>query len=244
MERLLNIKEAAQILNVSQMTIRRWTNAGSLRCYRIGGKHERRFKLQDLHEYLDRGVVPEKPSMVSLGFGNFSVPDGSHLTHLSSHAQEGLDIGTSYVLEGLNKRENVLLVAPEKGIETFVRVLHEQGGADVENLRKGGRLHLSQGMDSPVSMVTYISQVAASSEGPFRVFGDMSWTQSKGWTLDTLRELEEAANTAMIHDGTLVLCQYSLNTFSGLAVMMAVEIHRQTIYRGELTESPYFGEKS
>ena len=243
MERLLNIKEAAEILNVSQMTIRRWTNAGSLRCYRIGGKHERRFKLQDLHEYIDRGVVPEKPSMVSLGFGNFRVPDGSHLTHLSSHAREGLDIGTSYVLEGLNNRENVLMVAPEDGTEAFIRVLHERG-ADVDNLRKGGRLYLSQGMDSPVSMITYISRVAATSGRPFRVFGDMSWTRSRGWTLEALRELEEAANTAMIHSGALFLCQYSLDTFSGLAVMMAVETHRQTIYRGELTESPYFGKKS
>ena len=36
-ERLLNIREAAEFLNVSQMTVRRWTNEGSFHYYRIGG---------------------------------------------------------------------------------------------------------------------------------------------------------------------------------------------------------------
>ena len=38
MERLLDIKDAAEFLNVSEMTIRRWTNSGKLKCYRVGGK--------------------------------------------------------------------------------------------------------------------------------------------------------------------------------------------------------------
>jgi len=38
MERLLDIKDAAGFLNVSAMTIRRWTNSGKLNCYRVGGK--------------------------------------------------------------------------------------------------------------------------------------------------------------------------------------------------------------
>ncbi|MCF8093195.1 MAG: helix-turn-helix domain-containing protein, partial [Desulfotignum sp.] len=28
MEKLLNVRQAAELLNVSQMTVRRWTNAG------------------------------------------------------------------------------------------------------------------------------------------------------------------------------------------------------------------------
>jgi excisionase family DNA binding protein len=52
MERLFNINETAEILNVSEMTVRRWTNAGLLHCYRVGGKRERRFRSQDLQDYL------------------------------------------------------------------------------------------------------------------------------------------------------------------------------------------------
>jgi len=38
MEHLLDIKEAAQVLNVSDMSIIHWTNSGKLNCYRVCGK--------------------------------------------------------------------------------------------------------------------------------------------------------------------------------------------------------------
>ena len=239
MERLLNIKEAAEILNVSEMTLRRWTNAGTLRCYRIGGKRERRFKIQDLHEYLAGKAAPVDTYAVSLGFGGGTVPDGSHLTHLSLDAGEALDVGTSYLWEGLRNDETVLLVSPHLGTEKFIGSLQERG-AGVENFRKRGKLHLSQGMDNPADMTAYISRVAAESEGPFRVFGDMTWAASKGWSLEALTGLEENTNTLPSSAGKLFLCQYSLESFSGMAAMMAVETHGYTIYRGELRESPYF----
>ena len=79
----MNIKEAAKILNVSEMTVRRWTNAGSLHCYRIGGKHERRFKIQDLQDYLEKEVVvADTACEVPIGFEGLTVPDGSHMTQL------------------------------------------------------------------------------------------------------------------------------------------------------------------
>lgn len=39
-EPLLDIKDAARFLKVSEMTIRRWTNSGTLKCYRLaeGGR--------------------------------------------------------------------------------------------------------------------------------------------------------------------------------------------------------------
>ena len=40
---LLNIKEAAAFLKVSEASLRRWTNAGKLACMRLGAKRERRF---------------------------------------------------------------------------------------------------------------------------------------------------------------------------------------------------------
>ena len=48
---LLTITEAAAYLNVSKVTIRRWTNDGVLNCVRIGARGERRFKQADLVEF-------------------------------------------------------------------------------------------------------------------------------------------------------------------------------------------------
>lgn len=51
---LLDIKEAADFLRVSETSLRRWTNAGRLPCVRIGGRQERRFRREDLEAFLSR----------------------------------------------------------------------------------------------------------------------------------------------------------------------------------------------
>src|SRR2546426_11898083 len=52
-EQLLNIKQAAELLNVSEISLRRWTNEGRLACRRVGGRRERRFRRQDLLDFLE-----------------------------------------------------------------------------------------------------------------------------------------------------------------------------------------------
>src|SRR6266850_5436362 len=47
-EDLLDIKQAARFLNVSEASLRRWTNSRRLSCLRVGGRRERRFRRADL----------------------------------------------------------------------------------------------------------------------------------------------------------------------------------------------------
>src|SRR3954463_8509836 len=49
---LLDIREAAEFLRVSETSLRRWTNAGRLPCLRIGGRQERRFRRADLLAFM------------------------------------------------------------------------------------------------------------------------------------------------------------------------------------------------
>jgi len=53
-DRLLTVKEAAKFLNVSEISIRRWTDSGKLECYRIGEKGVRRFSKSQLDKYLEK----------------------------------------------------------------------------------------------------------------------------------------------------------------------------------------------
>ncbi|HEV8381977.1 MAG TPA: MEDS domain-containing protein [Gemmatimonadales bacterium] len=55
---LLNIREAAEFLRVSETSLRRWTNAGRLPCVRIGGRRERRFRRSDLLAFVGGGGEP------------------------------------------------------------------------------------------------------------------------------------------------------------------------------------------
>jgi len=132
----------------------------------------------------------------------------------------------------------VLLVALAEKTESILRKLRERG-ANPETFRKTGKLHLSEGMDTPASQAEHTALVAAAARGRFRVFGDMSWTKQKSWSLESLRELEEIADTAAGSPGNLLLCQYPLASFSGMAAMMAVETHDYALYKGMLMERPW-----
>jgi len=58
---MLTTSEVARILNVHINTIRRWSNQGILKAYRIGSRGDRRFKREDIAEFFsdnskNRGV--------------------------------------------------------------------------------------------------------------------------------------------------------------------------------------------
>ena len=45
---LVTVKEACRILHVHSNTLRRWSNRGLIRAYRLGPRRERRFRLEDV----------------------------------------------------------------------------------------------------------------------------------------------------------------------------------------------------
>jgi excisionase family DNA binding protein len=49
---MLNLQDAADMLGVSKVTLRRMTERGEIPCYRIGTRQDRRFRLGDLSAYL------------------------------------------------------------------------------------------------------------------------------------------------------------------------------------------------
>jgi excisionase family DNA binding protein len=51
-EPMLTTSEVARRLNLHVNTIRRWSNLGILKTYRIGPRGDRRFKTQDVDELL------------------------------------------------------------------------------------------------------------------------------------------------------------------------------------------------
>src|SRR2546428_1477224 len=79
-EQLLNIKQAAELLNVSEISLRRWTNEGRLTCLRVGGRRERRFRRQDLLDFLEN-LDPRSADDAVL-VGGVPVQLGGHLCAL------------------------------------------------------------------------------------------------------------------------------------------------------------------
>ena len=52
---MLTISEVAQLLNVHINTVRRWSNQGTLKSYRIGSRGDRRFRQEDIASFLVEG---------------------------------------------------------------------------------------------------------------------------------------------------------------------------------------------
>jgi excisionase family DNA binding protein len=234
MERLLNIKDAALFLNVSEMTIRRWTNSGKLTCHRVGGKRERRFYMRDLEAFLHDKGLPMKP----LGLEGQSVPEGSHMTHFYRSKAEAHGLSIPYLLEGIRRKEALLAVMPPDRSRELIEIVKRRGHP-VENWLESGLLHVSAGMDSPEQMIRFLGEFAARTR-EFRLLGDMMWTVDRGWDPATLSAFERSPAFMPPVEKGLLLCQYGLEDFTGAAVMMAAEAHRQIIYKGRLKKSPYY----
>ena len=53
-DRLLGIREVAQIFGVDISTVRRWDAAGHLRSVRVGARGHRRYRPQDIRRLMDK----------------------------------------------------------------------------------------------------------------------------------------------------------------------------------------------
>jgi excisionase family DNA binding protein len=50
---MLTIREVARLLHVHPNTLRRWSNDGRIRAYRITSRGDRRYKREDVVHFLD-----------------------------------------------------------------------------------------------------------------------------------------------------------------------------------------------
>ena len=49
---LLTVREVARLLNIHSNTVRRWSDRGLIRAYRISRRGDRRFKREDIARFL------------------------------------------------------------------------------------------------------------------------------------------------------------------------------------------------
>jgi len=51
-EGMLTIGEVARLLHIHPNTVRQWSNTGLIKAYRIGHRRDRRFKVEDIDDFL------------------------------------------------------------------------------------------------------------------------------------------------------------------------------------------------
>jgi len=65
---MLTTSDVSHLLNVHINTVRRWSNQGALKAYRIGSRGDRRFRQEDIANFLvERSkVIKERDAELSL----------------------------------------------------------------------------------------------------------------------------------------------------------------------------------
>jgi excisionase family DNA binding protein len=220
-EDLLDIHRAAQFLNVSETSLRRWTNAGSLACFRLGRKRERRFRRSDLLAFA--GGPSPLPSGSSQG-------PRSHLCGLYASDLSRVTLAAAFLAEALEPRRVCFLAAAHTVRDQILGDL-EQRRPSLHTDVNAGRLVLSEYATSVPAQCAYweTSWAAAAKAGAqsFCVVGDVS-----GGALSNQLERYEVIEYERRYDEVsqrfpvTTLCLYDVRRSSGLEVLDLLKCHR------------------
>ena len=61
---MLTTSDVARILNVHINTVRRWSNQGVLKSYRIGSRGDRRFRKEDIDNFFSKGARSKEKQII------------------------------------------------------------------------------------------------------------------------------------------------------------------------------------
>lgn len=238
---LLTIKQAAEILNVSEVSLRRWTDSGRLPCLRIGGKRERRFRREDLMAFLEQPTVPSLARSGRMPAGNveqlklegIAIDYGSHLCNVYDGESGGVKMAVPFLAEGLAAGDICYLAASPPFQKTALGHLQEVR-PEVESDIARRRLVITDGADSGQEMYEYLEReflsVTRSGGRSIRVLGDMAWFLDRGLSADELVDFEMRFDRNLGHCYPVVsLCQYDARRFSGVGILHALLCHTDTL---------------
>jgi transcriptional repressor of dcmA and dcmR len=236
-DELLDIEQAARCLNVSETSLRRWTNAGRLACLRVGRRRERRFRRADLLAFMEdqpaggeagapRSSSSHPPHTVIDGIAYHL---GAHLCGLFATELGRIKQVLNFLEDGLRPGTVCFYLAPQQAqVEALDQLQRSRPslGADIAS----GRLVLGQYIPSLEGQLEYWdkSMRAAMLAGAqqFRIIGDPRGLASPD-SDQALFEYEAEYDEVIARRFPLVtLCQYDAREFSGVTLLNTLKLHR------------------
>jgi excisionase family DNA binding protein len=228
---LLDIAGAAAFLNVSETSLRRWTNSGRLACLRVGLKRERRFRRADLLAFMedeprsDASVSPGSPRDVA----ERSAPNRRlHRCGVFETTPGLISLAVPFLMEGLREGSICFLVATPRIRSDLVKSLTEKRKSLANDI-SAGRLILSGYRSSGDAQCDYFKSQfeAAISNGAtsFRVIGDVGMLRDKT-TSEALLEYEACYDERISRRYPVdTLCAYDARRMSGVEILDALKGH-------------------
>jgi transcriptional repressor of dcmA and dcmR len=232
---LLDIGQAAAFLNVSEASLRRWTNSGRLACMRVGQRRERRFRRQDLLGFLEgqtSDIAPPLPGDgADLSRGTVTVTHGSHLCGIYATDLGRITLAVPFLLQGLNEGSVCFMVGPLRARNDVLRNLKTKRTALQDDIDSGRLIHSGYHL-GPRAQVKYfralLDKKVADGAQSFCIIGDLWGMRSKA-TEESMLQYEADYDRLIAREYPVVtLCAYDARKFSGVEVLNALKSHRDT----------------
>ncbi len=234
---LLDIEQAARFLNVSETSLRRWTNSGRLACLRVGRRRERRFRMADLLAFMESqpaGVTGPGPQARQGGqvlIDGLPVRHGMHVCGLYASDAGRVKQAAAFLAEGSRPGGvSFLVAAPEVREETLANL--EQSHPSTRMEIEAGRLVLGECADSGEAQLVWweMRMLTATRAGAtsLRALGDV-WGLARHLSREELLEYETGYDLRIARRFPVVtFCQYDVRRFSSIAVLDALKAHRDS----------------
>jgi excisionase family DNA binding protein len=231
---LLNTKEAAQFLRVSEASVRRWSDFGLLPAHRVGRRRERRFATADLRVFLGKPVGQAQPPAAapisSVNVGGASVPIRTHIAPIFSTDAGGLRLTAPFLADGLRAGQPCFLMASGKVLERYAKTLTEEQGIDFAAVTQSGQLVIrdAPGTNVAEAIATWEALlVKALAKGPtvLRAVGEMACVRAKFSSDADMLAFEEAFDVMARRFPAVTLCQYDAREFDGETMLRVLKAH-------------------
>jgi transcriptional repressor of dcmA and dcmR len=229
---LLDIAGAAAFLNVSETSLRRWTNSGRLACLRLGLKRERRFRRADLLAFMEDQPRLDVSAAAAAPRHEASDSNGSNRgRHLCGVYETPVGIATlvaPFLLEGLQEGSICFLIASPRVRSDLVKFLTSKRKSLANDI-KAGRLVLAPYRNSGDEQCDYFQaqfeSAMANGARSFRVVGDVGMLRAKTSSTDVLHYEASYDERIARRYPVNTLCAYDARGMTGIEILDALKGH-------------------
>jgi excisionase family DNA binding protein len=232
--RVLTTREAARFLQVSEASIRRWTNQGLLPASRVGRRRARRFTEQDLQRFM--GTTADAPTGRAwpevITVKGMQVALGSHLASLYGTDAGRFGLAVTFLREGILAGQTCLLYADARLRKQYLRALAGEG-VDVHAPVSTGLLAFMpvkpvSAKEWIASFERFVSDATRDRPGPIRFLGDTTTGLANVGSAAELLNLEQQVSLIVKRLPMVVLCPYDVRAFDGVTLLESLKLHFDT----------------
>jgi transcriptional repressor of dcmA and dcmR len=228
---LLNTREAAELLRVSEASIRRWSDSGLLPARRVGGRRERRFDRADLERFLGQSTADRHYGpTATVALGGVSLPVRGHFAPIYSSDEGALRLTVPFLADGLRAGQTSFLAATGEVLRRYTEALEGEPGIDVKAAKKSGQLvvltwHGASAEDIIASWEKLFAKALAARPTMLRVAGDMASERQMFASEAEMMAYEEAYDRMARRYPLVTLCAYDARQFGGETILRMLKAH-------------------